>query len=61
MAAGLAAAATPATDWPAYGCDTSNTRYSSLSQINTGNVTRLIQAGAFDTRPALGARGAGQA
>ena len=49
MAAGMAAAATPATDWPAYGGDTANTRYSPLNQINAGNVTRLAQAWAFDT------------
>jgi glucose dehydrogenase len=61
MAAGIATAATPATDWPAYGGDTGNTRYSPLSQINASNVTRLVQAWTFDTRPAPGGRGARQA
>ena len=61
VVAGMAAAATPATDWPAYGGDTANTRYSPLNQINAGNVTRLLQAWAFDTRPASGAPGARQA
>lgn len=36
------------TDWPAYGHDAGNQRYSSLNQINTGNVSRLAQAWAFD-------------
>ena len=64
MAAVMAVAATPATDWPAYGGDKANTRYSPLSQINirqpgegrnSGNVTRLVQAWAFDTRPWMAA------
>jgi glucose dehydrogenase len=36
------------TDWPAYGGDVANTRYSSLDQINIQNVTKLAQAWLFD-------------
>ncbi len=39
------------TNWPAYGGDAGNTRYSTLDQINTQNVTKLAQAWIFDTRP----------
>ena len=28
-------------EWPMYGGDYANTRYSTLNQINTGNVSRL--------------------
>ena len=51
-------------DWPAYGHDLTNQRYSTLSQINTGNVAKLISAWTFDPRPnssaapARGGRGA---
>ena len=38
-------------DWPAYGGDLANTRYSPLDQINIQNVTKLGQAWVFDTRP----------
>jgi glucose dehydrogenase len=31
-------------DWPAYGGNLANTRYSTLDQINTQNVTKLAQA-----------------
>jgi len=34
----------PAADWPMYHRDLAGTRYSPLSQINTGNVTQLKQA-----------------
>ncbi len=37
-------------EWPAYGGDLANTRYSPLDQINIQNVTKLTQAWAFDTR-----------
>jgi glucose dehydrogenase len=43
-------------DWPAYGGDVANTRYSALDQINTQNVTKLAQAWMFDTRPQGGAK-----
>ena len=38
-------------DWPSYGNDAGNSRYSPLNQINTGNVTKLAQAWVYDTRP----------
>jgi glucose dehydrogenase len=48
-------------DWPVYGHDLTNQRYSTLSQIDTGNVAKLVQAWSFDPRaaaPAAGGRGA---
>jgi len=39
------------TNWPAYGGDPANTRYSTLDQINTSNVSKLAQAWVYDTRP----------
>lgn len=39
------------TDWPVYGGDLGNTRYSPLSQITAANVSKLAQAWVFDTRP----------
>jgi glucose dehydrogenase len=49
-------------DWPVYGHDLTNQRYSTLSQIDTGNVAKLVQAWTFDPRPsaapARGGRGA---
>ncbi len=38
-------------DWPVYGGDLGNTRYSALDQINIQNVTKLAQAWVYDTRP----------
>jgi glucose dehydrogenase len=38
-------------DWPAYGGDLANTRYSALDRINIQNVTKLAQAWVYDTRP----------
>ena len=35
------AGAQPGTEWPTYGADYGNTRYSALDQINTKNVRRL--------------------
>ena len=43
-------------DWPAYGGDLGNTRYSALDQINTQNITKLTQAWVYDTRPQSGAK-----
>jgi alcohol dehydrogenase (cytochrome c) len=40
LALGLAAGA-QAQNWPVYGGDTGNTRYSASKQINTGNVSKL--------------------
>ena len=52
LLAATAAAAGTATDWPAYGGSLENTRYAPLNQITTANVTHLVQAWAFDTKPA---------
>ncbi|WP_180539932.1 outer membrane protein assembly factor BamB family protein, partial [Nevskia soli] len=41
------------TDWPRYGGDAGNTRYSPLTQINRGNVSRLRVAWSFDTGDAF--------
>jgi quinoprotein glucose dehydrogenase len=38
-------------DWPSYGGDPGNSRYSRLNQIDTSNVTKLAQAWVYDTRP----------
>ena len=53
----LVAAAHAQTDWPAYGGDLANTRYSPLKQINAGNVSQLKPAWTFDTRSGSAARG----
>ncbi len=39
------------TSWNAYGGDAGNTRYSTLDQINTQNVTKLAPAWVYDMRP----------
>jgi quinoprotein glucose dehydrogenase len=44
-------------DWPSYGRDPGATRYSPLSQINTSNVTRLMEAWRFDTKPTPQSKG----
>jgi quinoprotein glucose dehydrogenase len=44
------------TDWPVYGGDLGNTRYSTLNQINTSNVFKLTQAWIFDTNTAAAAK-----
>jgi len=36
-------------DWPAYNGSTANTHYSSLTQINVGNVSKLKEVWRFDT------------
>ena len=38
---------TRAGDWPMYNRDLAGTRYSPLTQINTGNVTQLEQVWSF--------------
>jgi quinoprotein glucose dehydrogenase len=38
-------------DWPMYVHDAGATRYSPLTQINTGNVSKLTQAWTFNTKP----------
>ena len=39
-------------DWPFYGGDAGNARYSTLKQIDTKNVATLTQAWTFNARPA---------
>jgi quinoprotein glucose dehydrogenase len=47
-------------DWPVYGGNAAGTRYSTLTQINRGNVSRLQVAWQFDPMDApAGATGAG--
>jgi len=43
-------------DWPVYGRDPGAQRYSPLVQINAGNVSKLVQAWVFDTKPAPNAK-----
>src|SRR5579864_2875038 len=50
-AAALGARLIAQSDWPAYGGDPGNTRYSLLKQINPKNVSTLAQAWIYDTRP----------
>ena len=38
-------------DWPTYGRDPGAQRYSPLTQINAGNVSTLVQAWKYETRP----------
>ncbi|HZQ40180.1 MAG TPA: PQQ-binding-like beta-propeller repeat protein, partial [Rhizomicrobium sp.] len=45
----IAADGPPSVDWPAYNGSTANTHYSSLTQINVGNVSRLKEVWRFDT------------
>ena len=46
-----AAALLAQTDWPSYGLDPGATRYSTLQQIDTGNVSKLVQAWVYDSKP----------
>src|SRR5512143_916949 len=39
-------------DWPSYGRDPGAQRYSPLTQINAGNVSTLVEAWKYETRPA---------
>jgi glucose dehydrogenase len=39
-------------DWPSYGRDPGAQRYSPLTQINASNVSTLVQAWKYETRPA---------
>ena len=39
----------PSKDWPTFGGDYSNTRFSKLDQINRDNIDRLIPAWSFST------------
>lgn len=47
----LVARAEAQTDWPTYGHDPGGLQYSTLSQINTGNVGKLRVVWTYDTRP----------
>lgn len=47
----LCGAACAQNDWPSYGGDPGSMRYSTLTQINAGNVSKLTQAWVFDSRP----------
>ncbi|MBV8841778.1 MAG: pyrroloquinoline quinone-dependent dehydrogenase [Bryobacterales bacterium] len=49
LAAGIALAQN---DWPVYGRDPGAQRYSPLTQINPGNVSQLVEAWRYQTRPA---------
>ncbi|MBV9507243.1 MAG: PQQ-binding-like beta-propeller repeat protein, partial [Acidobacteriia bacterium] len=49
-AAAFVARAETGADWPVYGGDLGNTHYSKLNQINTGNVSKLVEAWTFDTK-----------
>ena len=46
----LLAAGASAQDWPHYGSDPGGTKYSPLTQVNRGNVTRLRAAWTYHTR-----------
>jgi glucose dehydrogenase len=50
-AAPARAQSAPDADWPMYNRDLSGTRYSPLSQINTGNVAKLKLAWSYAMRP----------
>jgi hypothetical protein len=41
-------------DWPTYNRDLAGTRYSPLTQIDTTNVARLVQAWSYRLRPEPG-------
>jgi glucose dehydrogenase len=56
FAAALLATLHAQSDWPVYGGDPGNGRYSSLSQIAPKNVSTLAQAWVYDTRPDPGAK-----
>jgi quinoprotein glucose dehydrogenase len=43
-------------DWPVYGRDPGAQRYSPLTQIKPSNVSKLIVAWTYDTKPAPGAK-----
>jgi glucose dehydrogenase len=43
-AVSVAAATVAETDWPVYGGALANTHYTPLNQINTSNVSQLVEA-----------------
>jgi len=48
------------TDWPTYGRDPGGQRYSALTQINPGNVTKLVRVWTYHMKPASAAARAGE-
>src|SRR5579863_295150 len=54
----IALSAYAQTDWPMFAHDPASTRYSPLTQINQDNVSKLVQAWAYDTRPTPETKGA---
>jgi glucose dehydrogenase len=44
----------PDWEWPTYNRDLAGTRYSPLTQINTKNVSRLVQTWSYRLRPEPG-------
>src|SRR5881296_468716 len=52
-------AATPAQEWRTYDHDLAGTRFSPLTDINAGNVTKLAKAWTFSFPPPPAGRGGG--
>src|SRR2546421_9807893 len=53
--------ATPAQEWPTYNHDLGGTRFSPLTEINTGNVATLAKAWSYQfPAPPAGGRGGGR-
>src|SRR2546427_9106008 len=50
-------ATTPAQEWRTFDHDLAGTRFSPLTEINTGNVTKLAKAWTFNFPPPPGGRG----
>src|SRR5262249_51082366 len=65
--AGLAGVACGQTDWPTFGHDLGGSRYFTLKQIDTANVTKLVRAWTYHMNaaapqaPAAGSSEAGDA
>ena len=59
LALAIAHVAVAQNDWPAYGRDPGAQRYSPLKQINPDNVSKLIQAWTYETKPASEPAGKG--
>jgi glucose dehydrogenase len=53
----MAASAVAQNDWPTYGRDAGAQRYSPATQINAGNVSQLVEAWKYETKPAGGPEG----
>ncbi|HXI30596.1 MAG TPA: PQQ-binding-like beta-propeller repeat protein, partial [Vicinamibacterales bacterium] len=52
-------AATPAEEWRTYDHDLAGSRFSPLTDVNTGNVAKLAKAWTYDFPPPPGGRGGG--